>query len=121
MGDARAVELVGTPADPRTNTLVKVVLRVGLAISSALLVVGLIVQLASGHDQAVQVRMFHLSGGHSVGETIMGVGVLALALTPACGVMSVVVSWVRERDARFVVVGAIVVAVLMAAIAVGFD
>lgn len=114
-------DLLEERADPRTNTIVKFVLRTGLALALALLVVGLIVQLASGHDQAIQVRMFDLFAPRPVGEKIMGVGVLFLTLTPACGVLSVVLSWVRERDRIYIGVGAIVVAVLCAAVIVGFS
>lgn len=106
-------------ADPRTNTVVKVVLRTGLAAALALLLAGLVLQLASGDDRAVPVRMFDLLAPPTVGERLMAVGVLVLALTPAAGVLSVVLSWVRERDRRFVGVGALVVAVLVGAVLVG--
>lgn len=106
-------------ADPRTNTVVKVVLRAGLATSLALLAVGLVIELAGGHHVANGVRMFHLLAPRTLGERVMAGGVLALTLTPAAGVLSVVVSWVRERDARFVGVGVVVVAVLTAAVVVG--
>lgn len=115
----RSRRLTG-PADPRANTIVKFVLRIGLSISLVLLVIGLVIQLAGGHDEAVQVKMFDLFGAHAIGEEIMGLGVLVLALTPACGVLSLVASWIRERDTVFIAVGVIVVAVLTAAVVVGF-
>ena len=107
------------PADPRTNTAVKVVLRAGLGLSLSLLAVGLVVQLASGHHRADRVRMFALFAAPTAGGKILAVGTLVLALTPAVGVLTVVGSWVRERDRVFVGVGAAVVAVLAAAVAVG--
>lgn len=106
-------------ADPRTNTVVKRVLRTGLVLAFAILAVGLVVQLASGHDVAHQVRMLDIGSAHPLGEKIMGFGVLVLALTPTCGVLSVLLSWVRERDRVYVGVGVIVVIVLGAAVAVG--
>ncbi|MGH9087886.1 MAG: DUF1634 domain-containing protein [Acidimicrobiales bacterium] len=106
-------------ADPRTNTVVKLVLRTGLGCALALLLAGLAAQLASGDHAAVTVRMFDLFGPRRVGERIMAVGVLVLALTPAAGVLSVVVSWIRERDRPYVGVGLVVVAVLGGAVAVG--
>lgn len=107
-------------ADPRTNTIVKTVLRVGLVSALGFLLVGLVLQLASGHDGAVQVRMFDLLAPRSTGEKVMAIGVLVLALTPASGVLSVLLSWVRERDRVYVGVGITVVAVLVAAVLVGF-
>lgn len=106
-------------ADPRTNTLVQVVLRVGLGAALVLLLAGLIVQLATGHHEANPVKMFDLWAPRSIGERVMAVGVLVLAMTPAAGVVSVVSSWIVERDRRFVGVGLIVVLVLSAAVVVG--
>lgn len=112
--------LLGRRADPRTNTIVKWVLRTGLVLSFVVLVVGLVVELATGTHEAVAVRMFDLFAPRPVGERIMAVGVLLLTVTPACGVLSVLLSWIRERDRRYVGVGIVVVAVLGAAVAVGF-
>lgn len=106
-------------ADPRTNTIVKRVLRTGLTLALALLAVGLVIQLATHHDVARQVRMLDLAAAHPLGEEIMGFGVLVLALTPTCGVLSVLLSWIRERDRVYVGVGVVVVLVLGAAVAVG--
>lgn len=116
--DSSAVD--GRRADPRTNTVVKYVLRTGLALAMVLLLVGLVIQLASGHDDAIGVKMFDLLAPRPLGERIMAVGTLMLALTPAAGVLSVLVSWIRERDGVFVVVGLIVVGVLSAAVLIGF-
>lgn len=107
------------PASPRANTVVKAVLRVGLSIALALLLVGLVLQLATGKDQALQVKMFDLLSPSSNGEKIMAVGTLVLALTPAAGVLTVVANWIIERDRLFAVVGGVVVAVLAASVAVG--
>jgi uncharacterized membrane protein len=106
-------------ADPRTNSVVKIVLRTGLSLALALLSVGLCIQLATGADVAVNVRMFDLFAPRSAPERVLAVGALILTLTPAGGVVAVLLSWVRERDRRYVGVGVIVVAVLAAAIAVG--
>lgn len=114
-----AQALLAKRADPRTNTIVKRVLRSGLALALVLLVVGLVVQLASGHDGANQVRMLDIASAHPIGEELMGFGVLALALTPTCGVLSVLLSWVRERDRVYVGVGILIVIVLSTAVVVG--
>lgn len=110
---------LGRRADPRTNTVVKIVLRIGLSLALVLLAVGLCIELAAGHDQAVNVGMFDLFGPRSVGERVMAVGALVLTLTPAGGVLSVLLSWVHERDRPYVGVGLIVVTVLAAAVVVG--
>lgn len=119
-GAAGLAELLRERADPRTNSVVMVVLRVGLAVALVLLAVGLVVQMASGRHEAVQVHMFRLLEPASLGERIMGVGVLVLALTPAAAVLTLMVRWAVERDLRFVAVGVLVVVVLGAAVAVGF-
>ena len=106
-------------ADPRTNTLVQAVLRVGLGIALVLLLAGLVIQLANGQHEAFSVKMFDLWAPRPIGERVMAVGALILAITPVAGVLSVVGSWVAERDRRFVGVGLIVVAVLSAAVVVG--
>lgn len=119
-GNSNAESLVaGQRADPRTNTVVKIVLRTGLVLALALLLSGLVVQLASGHDVAVQVRMFDLFAPRSAGERIMAVGVLLLTLTPAMGVLSVLLCWVGERDRVYVGVGLLVVVELSAAVLIG--
>ena len=111
----------GTPADPRTNTVVKVVLRVGLTASLLLLLAGLVAQLATARHVAVDVRMFHVFGAPSLGEALMGLGVLILTLTPVAGILSVLGNWLlRERDRGFSAVAAIVLVVLAAAVIVGF-
>lgn len=108
-----------TPADPRINTLVKVVLRVGLSVALVLLVVGLVVELASGDHRGTPVRMLDLFAAHTAGQVILGLGVLVLALTPVAGVVTVVIGWIRERDRVFVGVGLVVVVVLAVAVVVG--
>lgn len=118
--DGTGDQLLARRADPRTNTIVKTVLRTGLVAALGFLLVGLVLQLASGSDGAVQVRMLDLFAPRSTGEKVMGIGVLVLALTPASGVVSVLLSWVRERDRVYVGVGITVVAVLVAAVLVGF-
>lgn len=106
-------------ADPRTNTVVKWVLRVGLVVALAVLLLGLVLQLGAGNHLAVEVKMFDLVAPRPIGERIMAVGVLLLTLTPACGVLSVLFSWARERDRLYVAVGCVVVAVLVGAVLVG--
>jgi len=106
-------------ADPRTNTVVKWVLRTGLLVALVLLLVGLVLQLVGGNQHAVEVKMFDLLAPRPLGERVMAVGVLVLTLTPASGVLAVLFSWARERDRLYVGVGCVVVAVLAASVVVG--
>jgi uncharacterized membrane protein len=119
MADDGATGRRSVPADPRTNTVVKVVLRVGLSGALALFVAGLVAQLAAAGHVAVDVGMFHLFSAPSLGEALMGLGVLVLTLTPVAGISSVVLSWLRERDRGFAGVATIVLVVLAAAVVVG--
>jgi uncharacterized membrane protein len=119
VGPGGTVRHGSVPADPLTNTVVKVVLRIGLSVALVLFVVGLVAQLAVGRPLAVDVGMFHLFAAPSFGEALMGLGVLVLTLTPVAGITSVVASWLRERDRGFAAVAAVVLVVLGAAVVVG--
>ena len=119
MADRATPQRPSTPADPRVNTMVKLVLRTGLAVALVLLVVGLVVQLASGDDRGTPVRLLHLASAPTPGQVVLGLGVLVLAVTPVAGVATLVVGWIRERDRVFAAVGLVVVAVLAAAVVVG--
>lgn len=118
-GACKAARAFSLRADPRTNTVVKVVLRTGLVVAAVLLLVGLGLQLGTGNHLAIEVKMFDLFAPRPIGERIMSVGVLVLTLTPAGGIVSVVLSWARERDRPYVGVGCVVIAVLAAAVLVG--
>lgn len=121
-GQARTSDagtLLAQRGDPRTNSVVTWVLRSGLVLSFVVLVVGLAIELATGPRRAIAVRMFDLFTPRPLGERIMAVGVLLLTMTPACGVLSLLLGFAREGDRRYVEVGAIVIAVLAAAVVVG--
>lgn len=110
----------GAAADPRTNTVIQFVLRLGLGGALFLLLAGLVAQLATTDHVAADVRMFDLLGAPSLGEALMGLGVLVLALTPVASILSLFVSWWREDDRAFSAAAAIVLLVLLAAVLVGF-
>ncbi|GMU63550.1 MAG: DUF1634 domain-containing protein [Myxococcales bacterium] len=95
-------------------------LRGGLAVAVVLMVVGLVVQVASGEVAAPGVPLRALVGtGVSPGTRLMGLGVLALGLTPGLRVVLLLVLWARERDWRFVGVAALVVMTLAVSLALG--
>jgi uncharacterized membrane protein len=97
---------------------IQLVLRGGLAVAVALMVSGVTVSFASGERSAPALRPFDL-GHQSVGETFMVLGVLALAVTPLLRVLALIVLWGRQRDARFVIAGVVVLAVLIVSAVVG--
>lgn len=99
--------------------MIQLVLRLGLAGALALLVAGLVAQLLIGRHEGVEVKMFDLFAAPTLGQTLMGVGILVLALTPVARIVSVLISWLRERDRTFVLVAVAVLAVLSAAVLAG--
>jgi len=101
------------------HRFVQWVLRGGLAISCALLVVGVAIALATGEYVAVPVRLHHLMSEGTVADRVIGLGLLLLAMTPVVRVLSLVVIYAVERDRKFTVVALVVVAVLAAAILSG--
>ncbi len=94
-------------------------LLTGLAVSVAAMAVGLVVDLLEGERTAVAVPLRSLLWAGSIGDRIMAVGVLVLLLTPIARVVVLIGVWWRERDRRFVVVGAVVLAILVAGMVVG--
>lgn len=112
----------GAPAaevSRRDHLLVQGVLRLGLGVSVTLMLAGLVLAVAAGEHDPVPVRLSGLASDGSVPDRLMAVGVLVLALTPVFRVVSLIVIWARERDMRFVAVGATVVVVLAAALFLG--
>ncbi len=61
----------------------------------------------------------HLGQAPSLGDALMGLGILALGATPALRVVVLAGIWTRERDWRFVAVAGAVVASLTAAVLLG--
>lgn len=103
----------------RVQRIVQRLLRVGLAISVLLMLIGLVMKIASGSRRSTGVRMFSLAATASNPDLVMAIGVLVLAATPAFRVIALVVLWSRERDWRFVGVAATVVVTLSFAIILG--
>jgi uncharacterized membrane protein len=101
------------------RNIVQWLLRIGLAISFALMTIGLAVKLATDDQRSVSVRLFELNQSMSTGDRFMALGILVLAATPAFRVVSLVVLWTWERDWRFVAVALAVVLTLAAAVVIG--
>ncbi len=103
----------------RVQKIVQWLLRGGLVVAAVLMAIGLGMKVASGSRHADGTPMFSLGSSGSHADTVMGVGVLVLALTPAFRVLALVVLWGRERDWRFVGVALAVVVTLSCAVIIG--
>jgi uncharacterized membrane protein YqjE len=94
------------------------VVRIGLTLAFALLSLGTLIEVASGaHADAV--RYGQLLSDPSVGDRVLLLGVLALALTPVAQVTMLLVRWWRQRDYRYAAVAAAVIALLAVAAGTG--
>lgn len=103
----------------RVQRIVQRLLRIGLALSVLLMLVGLVMKIASGSRHSSGVKLFSLTAAGSTPDLVMAVGVLVLATTPAFRVIALVVLWARERDWRFVTVASTVVVTLSFAVLLG--
>ncbi len=70
--------------------------------------------------QARSVKLFHLlSPELTIGDQLLGLGVLILAMTPALRVLTLLVLWMREKDWKFVGISGLVVLMLIISIYLG--
>lgn len=99
---------------------VQFLLRSGLAVAVLLMAVGVLIKCVTGNWETPEVRLFELFHAPlSPGDRIMGIGILALAATPAFRVIALLILWTRERDWKFVITALIVMLTLALAIALG--
>jgi uncharacterized membrane protein len=99
---------------------VKTLLRLGLGAAAALMTAGLVVALLSGPlpSQPLQVSaLWH--GDLALSTRLCGLGILALSVTPALRVITLIVLWSRERDWKYALVAVAVAAVLVLAVLLG--
>jgi uncharacterized membrane protein len=110
------------PTEP-INRLVHRVLMIGLTISATLLVAGLVVWGARGGGSlpnsvtAPTQAVRDVGGLRPVG--FFSLGLLALILTPFARVAGTVIIFLRERDRRYAVITAAVLAIMIASIFLG--
>lgn len=129
------------PESRMLERAVSVVLRVGIVLSSAAIAAGTVVTLASSSTRRAAARSLpglrhgtlHPSGlepyktvsgvlhglSHSPGPALVMVGVLLLVATPVMRVAASVLIFAIERDRRYVVITALVLAVLLASFTIG--
>jgi Protein of unknown function (DUF1634) len=102
-------------ASRRDHRVIQIVLQAGVVVGGVLMLVG---GLWSIVGQIADHGWGPLHGGHH-GDRIMRAGILTLAVTPVVSVASLAWMWLRKRDWRFAVVGAIVLAVLIVSMLTG--
>ncbi len=114
----------------RTEVAVSSVLRIGVALSAAVILFGLaLLVLRGGLDPSAGIdapRAFP----HTLGDVIAGVagleplavislGLLLMILTPVTRVATSILAFAAERDWRYVAISALVLAVLIAGFLLG--
>ncbi|MGE3621198.1 MAG: DUF1634 domain-containing protein [Acidimicrobiia bacterium] len=100
-----------------TRRVVHRLLRGGLVVAVALMAGGLVLKLAGGDHHDGTVTPFGLADAPSLGDALMGLGIVVLGLTPALRVVALAGLWARQRDWRFVgVAGAVAVTLATAAL-----
>ena len=114
-----AAAAAAAQAEEPVRRFIQIVLRGGLAIAFVLMVTGILVKAAEGHSDAPSTPLFSLGSADDVGDIIMAVGILVLAITPAVRVFSLIVLWAREKDWHYTGVAVAVLVVLAAAAAIG--
>lgn len=94
-------------------------LRGGLVLSLAAMVIGTLVATRQLPVDAARMTPFEMSFAHHPGSTIAMIGILILGATPALRVVALLVLWTLERDRRFALTAAAVVAILVLATLLG--
>jgi uncharacterized membrane protein len=100
------------------TVVARLVMRGGLAIAAVLLIIGSLLELLTGAP-ADAVRATQLLSDPRIGDRVLMLGVLVLALTPILQVLVLLVGWIRVHDYRYAAVAAGVIALLAAGIAIG--
>jgi len=104
------------------NRLIYHVLRGGVVLSLSFLIFAMLLLVVEGGalpDSAVPPRDLLARLERFDPDALMTLGVVLLILTPVARVVLSLVSFVEERDARFVLITGIVLANLLASLALG--
>lgn len=94
-------------------------LRGSLAVSAALMIVGLAIWISSGRASAPAVMPGRLFSRLDAGARLMLAGIALLSVTPALRVVALLLLWIRERAWRFVATSAVVLLLLAVALLAG--
>ena len=99
--------------------IVTVVLRAGLILGGSLLLAGVLVSLFTGATSAPALRLTDLTANLPLNGRLEIAGIVVFAVTPAAGVLALIVAWVRERDWMYSIVAVAVLAILAAGMILG--
>lgn len=98
---------------PDGSVAARRVLRGGLVVSLSLLAIGALLRAVAG-GPAHAVTLTGLLADPSLGDRVLMLGVLVLALTPVAQIVALLVAWWRLRDYRYAAVAGTVIALLVA-------
>ena len=99
----------------RRRYFIQVLLRLSLATSVLLMVLGMVVWIASGDRASPSTTPLQLFGTLDTGHRLMLAGILLLSITPALRVVALLGLWIRERAWRFAATAALVLVLLAVA------
>lgn len=105
--------------DLRDRALVQRTLRIGLGVSFALLMAGMIVAGFEHASEAAPVPLVALFGRLTLASRLMGFGILVLGLTPVARVLLLLLLWGREHDYRHAAIAGVVLLSLIASVILG--
>lgn len=103
----------------RAWKVVALVLRVGLILGGSLLLAGVLVGLFTGSTAAPALRLTDLTANVPLNGRLEIAGIVVFAVTPAVGVLALIVAWVRERDWMHTIIAAAVLAILTVGMILG--
>jgi uncharacterized membrane protein len=116
MGQAHAAERARIEAE---HVRIQAILRGGLVVSLSLMAIGVVLHLATGDGSAPSAPLFGLPRIVNRADSLLALGVLVLAATPAVRVVALLVFWLRAKDLRFAAVAFAVILTLLVAVALG--
>jgi uncharacterized membrane protein len=112
--------------DRRLESIIGQLLRVGVLLAAATVLIGGILYLAGHHGDPANYHTFEAAGSnirslsgtmkavvHGDSVAIMQLGLLLLVLTPIARVVTAAIGFLLERDRMYAVVSAIVLAILV--------
>ena len=101
------------------HRIVPIVLRTGLALSTSLIGVGLVIAMITGDRRLDGVTLGQAFTTATLDEKLVMFGIMALVATPIVEVAGLIVMWAMQRDWRFVGVGAAIAVILTIAAVIG--
>ncbi len=105
-----------SPVDPSLR-VPQLVMRVGLAVAFALMVVGIVWHLIAGAP--IEPMRLRALGDADAAAQVLTAGVLVLAVTPAVQLVVLAVDWWRRGDRRYALVAVAVLVVLAGGVLLG--